>query len=131
MGFAGIVFSSHQTKDNGGAICDNILLEIWNFVFYDSSGVCFFTPLEFESEGATIPEELMFNIIVYSPKTGKPISRNTRYTKGGADGGTGWDSFAIPLRGERGTFKIEITSKSKHFGEMHNFVDFTVQKDRK
>jgi|GEM_PF-5392398 len=121
----------HQT-DDGGAKVDNLAFGAWDFLFFDSSGVCFFTPKEMEVDGAAIPEEMMFEIIVYDPKTGKPVTRNTRYTKG-SGGGVGdaspdWVLFQVPLNGRRGVFKIEIRTKTKHFGKIDCFCDFKLEK---
>ncbi|MFA4985001.1 MAG: hypothetical protein WC712_00295 [Candidatus Brocadiia bacterium] len=122
----------HNTND-GGAKVDYLSLYAGDFMFFDSKlGICFWTPLEYKKEGAALPEDLMFDIMVYNPK-GELMSRNTRYVKG-AGGGTGdadpnWQNFNINLSGQRGIFKIEIKSPkaTAHFGEIHCYNDFEIK----
>ncbi|MDZ7816985.1 MAG: hypothetical protein U5N86_13665 [Planctomycetota bacterium] len=107
-------------KEGGGGK----VLEFFSddFLFYDSAGVCYYAPMEFKNEGAALPEVMSFEIKVYSPKDGKLVTRNTRYTKG-SGGGAGdadpnWVAFQVPIGNTKGVFQIEVNAKSKLFGEI-------------
>ncbi len=113
----------HETND-GGAPVDNLCMNAGDFLYFDSTGVCFYAPEEYESGGATLPEDLMFEILGFAPN-GSQLSKSTRYTQ---DEGGNWGAFKIPLGKQRGVFKIQIKAKTKIFGQIDCFVDFKLEK---